>query len=249
MSRTRTLLIRPERHAHAADTGLWATLGTMTIVGALALGASALDRLAATAATPDASADDAVSTIAPAIAPPLLDTAHVTAAPLPLHGRTRITAVPSAELETLTADETALLAPVELAPPVRMGLDLSQRHARWRNGGPVRAAAPSPSGGRSLDAMAKGWVPDWRAPSTGDLSLFVAADDEALTWALSSDSPNSGRVTYQDDRVEVGELSAGVAISLADSQIALAYLERDAPTQFGYATRENMAGVVWTLRR
>ena len=98
-------------------------------------------------------------------------------------------------------------------------------------------------------SRAEAFVPDWQTPVVRDLSLFVANDDEALSWSFSHASPNYGRVSYQEDRVEIGKLAAGVSVALDDMQLALAYVAREEPSQLGYTAHEDYAGLIWTFRR
>ncbi|MBT9445597.1 MAG: hypothetical protein IV086_07870 [Hyphomonadaceae bacterium] len=110
-------------------------------------------------------------------------------------------------------------------------------------------ALRAPASQNALRSRAEAWVPDWRAPAGRDLALFVAADDEALSWSFSDSSPNQGRLAYQSDRVEVGQMSAGVSLAVRDMQLALAYVSREEPSQLGYTAREDYAGMVWTFKR
>lgn len=231
---------RPKVNAvhHVAAQGLRAALGLAGVAGAVAFGASVLQP---PAAEPVATTPPRIDATVTAEAP--VETA-VAAAPVDQLVFTPLGAAEDAALLTMTLDELSLASPADAVP--RTALDLSHRRAGIRRGGPARAYAPQDD--NRLEALAEDLAPDWRAPTSGDVSLFVAGDDEAVGWALTKRA-GQARVTYQEDRVEVGELSAGVAMTLSDSQLALAYVERDAPAQFGYAPRENMAGVVWTLRR
>lgn len=139
------------------------------------------------------------------------------------------------------------------ASPAATSFDLSVRRPIGRRAGPLYAAprvAPrAPPAGNALETRVQGWVPDWRAPAQRDISLFVAADDEAVSWSLSDSSPNHGRLAYQGERVEVGDMSAGVSMAVEDMQVSLAYVSRDAPSALGYSEREDYAGLVWTYRR
>lgn len=75
-----------------------------------------------------------------------------------------------------------------------------------------------------------------------ELSLFVASDDEALSWSMSRASPNHGGLAYERDGIDVGDLSAGVALSTADMDVALAYVDP------GSHADEDYAGILVTLR-
>lgn len=84
--------------------------------------------------------------------------------------------------------------------------------------------------------------------------LFVASDDEALTWHAGSRNEFGGRDASLslEDRVEVGDLSAGVTIERNGVQASIAYVEREESTQVGqqhFSQDESFAGVTVTMRR
>lgn len=140
------------------------------------------------------------------------------------------------------------------ALPSPVAIRLDARPFGWRPSGQMLIAplhaAPEPRAGKSaLEGVAEDLAPDWRAPLQRDVSLFVATDDEALSWSFSQSSPNFGRLVYQEDRVDFGRFSAGVAVQQADASLAVAYLEEDAPSRFGVDTSERYVGVLMTYRR
>lgn len=107
----------------------------------------------------------------------------------------------------------------------------------------------------ALEALADTLGADYQAAdiSTRDISLFLAADDEAISWSLTQASPNYGQVAYEDERVDVGNLAVGVALNLENARIAAAYVEREVDTRmnarFGEASREqNFVGAIVTLK-
>jgi hypothetical protein len=85
--------------------------------------------------------------------------------------------------------------------------------------------------------------------------MFVADDDEALTWAPGSQgnsvSGRSGGLALQE-RVDVGDMSAGVTYERNGVQASLAYVERSVTTQVGresFSQDESFTGVTVTMRR
>jgi hypothetical protein len=95
-------------------------------------------------------------------------------------------------------------------------------------------------------------VADWQAPprQQSDVALFVAADDETLSWALNRTSPNHGALAYADDQVELGERAVGVSMSLGEARVAAAYVEREykAPFRGARGAEESFAGLTLTYR-
>ncbi len=84
--------------------------------------------------------------------------------------------------------------------------------------------------------------------------VFVASDDEALTYEPGARSEFGGRGSRVqiEDRAEVGDLSAGVTMERNGVQTSLAYVEREVSTTVGnrsYSRDENFAGVTVTMRR
>lgn len=79
--------------------------------------------------------------------------------------------------------------------------------------------------------------------------MFVASDDEALTWRPGQ---RDGAAVALQDRVEVGDISAGVTYERNGVQASLAVVEREVSAQVGqqsYSTDERFAGVTVTVRR
>jgi len=84
--------------------------------------------------------------------------------------------------------------------------------------------------------------------------VFVASDDEALTWRPGSRSDLGGRGSSlsMQDQVEVGDLSAGLTYERNGVQASLAYVEREESTRIGnqnFTQDQNFAGVTITMRR
>jgi hypothetical protein len=86
---------------------------------------------------------------------------------------------------------------------------------------------------------------------TGDsdaVYMFIASDDEALTWRPGE---RSNRGLALQDQVEVGDISAGVTIERSGVQASIAYVEREENTQVGvqsFTQSESFAGVTVTVR-
>lgn len=102
----------------------------------------------------------------------------------------------------------------------------------------------------ALSAFAQRLVTEWEQPSTRDVRFFLASDNESLSWSLSQGSPNHGALAYQGDAIEMGDLSAGVSMSVHDLQVALAYVERRTSTDLiGVGSEdESFAGLVLTRK-
>lgn len=90
-----------------------------------------------------------------------------------------------------------------------------------------------------------------RDTGAGDsVYMFVASDDEALTWQPGARA-HGGAVALQD-QVKVGDISAGVTMERNGVQASLAYVEREADTRVGtqsFSQDESFTGVTVTVRR
>jgi hypothetical protein len=83
--------------------------------------------------------------------------------------------------------------------------------------------------------------------------VFAASDDEALTWAPGTRNAFGGGASgvSLEDRVEIGDLQAGVTIEMGRVQASLAYVEREVSTQIGsnsISQDESFTGVTLTMR-
>ncbi len=134
-------------------------------------------------------------------------------------------------------------APLNLDAPRSATNDTGAFVPRRRTG--VQSATLS----AALNDMADDLATGWQAPDVRDLSLFIASDDKALAWSFTEASPNFGGVTYQEDRVDIGSMAAGVSLGLQDMQLSLAYVEREDAAVWGYRQEEEYAGVILTLTR
>lgn len=91
-------------------------------------------------------------------------------------------------------------------------------------------------------------------PNGRAVYAFVASDDEALTWQPNARNAFGGRgegLALQN-QVEIGDVSAGVAIEQNGVQASLAYVEREQSSQIGRQTvseDQRFAGVTVTVRR
>lgn len=148
------------------------------------------------------------------------------------------------ELEIAASGEQAgLPLDVSVAQRASMGADANGDLNRAGRGSEVRI-------GRNLVQEDSG------APNgQSSVYMFVASDDEALTWRPGQRSEfgaaQSGGFTLQD-RVEVGDVSAGVTYERNGVQASIAYVEREVSTTVGrdsYSQEENFTGVTVTMRR
>jgi hypothetical protein len=83
--------------------------------------------------------------------------------------------------------------------------------------------------------------------------VFVASDNEALTWqpGARSEFGGPGSALALQDRVEVGDLSAGVTFEREGVQTSLAYVQREQSTRVGnhsVSQDQSFAGVTVTMR-
>lgn len=92
-------------------------------------------------------------------------------------------------------------------------------------------------------------------PDRPSVYMFVASDDEALTWRPGSRTEfgaQDGGGFQMQDQVEIGDVSAGVTYERNGVQASLAYVEREVSTQVGrdsYSQNESFTGVTVTMRR
>lgn len=84
--------------------------------------------------------------------------------------------------------------------------------------------------------------------------VFAASDDEAVTWnpGARTEFGGSGARFALQDRVEIGDIQAGVTYEQNGIQASIAYVEREVSTRAGvqsFSHDENFAGVTVTMRR
>jgi hypothetical protein len=105
--------------------------------------------------------------------------------------------------------------------------------------------------------IGRGLVERREGGSEPSVYMFVASEDEALTW-----QPGGGRSEFGgrggggglalEDRVEVGDMAAGVTYERNGVQASLAYVEREESTRVGresYNQEQAFTGVTVTMRR
>jgi hypothetical protein len=96
-------------------------------------------------------------------------------------------------------------------------------------------------------------MPRDRPSSTPTWYLFAATDDEALVWrpGMRSEFGGGGASFALQDRVEIGDLQAGITYESHGIQASLAYVEREFSVRSGATTftqDESFAGVTLTMR-
>lgn len=139
---------------------------------------------------------------------------------------------------TSSAEATGLPVDVSLRRRTTVNVDAAGNLGPAREGAEVRV-------GRGLARLVRPWqTSDWAHPTW---YLFAASDNEALAWAPGSSGANGGSLRYQGDRVEIGDMQAGVAIEAGGIQAAFAYVQRDIQGRYGSA-EENFAGITITRR-
>ena len=83
--------------------------------------------------------------------------------------------------------------------------------------------------------------------------LFAASEDEALVWRPGARSSfgGGGHALALQDRVEIGDLQAGITYEANGLQASLAYVEREVSVRAGarnFTQDQDFAGVTLTLR-
>ena len=83
--------------------------------------------------------------------------------------------------------------------------------------------------------------------------IFAASEDEALTWGPSARNDFGGsRSSFSmQDRVEIGDMQAGITYERDGWQASLAYVQREISVTSGsrtYSHDEDFAGVTLTMR-
>ena len=102
--------------------------------------------------------------------------------------------------------------------------------------------------------VGRGLVQERGGSGEGSTYVFVASDDEALTWQPGQRSEFGGRGSSfsLQDRVEVGDMSVGVTYERNGIQASLAYVEREEQTTIGtqsFNQDQSFTGVTVTMRR
>jgi len=83
--------------------------------------------------------------------------------------------------------------------------------------------------------------------------LFAASEDEALIWrpGMQNEFGASDSGFALQDRVEIGDMQAGVTYEANGWQTSLAYVEREISTQSGsrsYSEDQRFVGLTVTMR-
>lgn len=90
--------------------------------------------------------------------------------------------------------------------------------------------------------------------SGSSIYMFVASDDEALIWrpGQRDEMGGQGGGFALQDRVEIGDMSAGVTYQRGPVQASIAYVEREVSAQVGresFSKDERFGGITLTVRR
>ena len=110
------------------------------------------------------------------------------------------------------------------------------------------------SGQGSEVRIGRGLVEQRQGGDGRSVYMFVASDNEALTWqpGARSEFGGAGSAVAMQDRVEVGDMSAGVTYERNGVQASLAYVEREETTRVGnqnFNQDQSFTGVTVTMRR
>lgn len=105
--------------------------------------------------------------------------------------------------------------------------------------------------GRGLPSMRRRAAPSWDNPAW---YFFAASDDEALTWQPGVRNAFGGTTSTfaLQDRVEIGDMQAGITYEAGGLQASLAYVEREISYQTGsrnFTQDESFTGLTLTMRR
>lgn len=144
----------------------------------------------------------------------------------------------------LRADNVAgLPVDVSIAQSASIGFDSGGDVARQGRGSELRL-------GRGI-GMRQRNAASWDNPTW---YFFAASDDEALTWQPGARSAfgGSGQSFALQERVEIGDMQAGITYDVGVAQASFAYVEREVSTYIAARTisqDESFAGVTLTMRR
>ncbi len=102
--------------------------------------------------------------------------------------------------------------------------------------------------------IGRGLVNERNSSDGASTYVFVASDNEALTWQPGTRSEFGGRggSLAVQDQVEIGDLAAGVTYENNGVQASVAYVERSESTRVGnqtYNQDQSFTGVTVTMRR
>lgn len=109
-------------------------------------------------------------------------------------------------------------------------------------------------GASAIVRIGRGLVGEREDSAGSSTYVFVASENQALTYqpGARNEFGGQGAGLALQDRVEVGDLSAGVTFERSGVQTSLAYVERSGSVRVGnrsVSQDENFAGVTVTARR
>jgi hypothetical protein len=147
------------------------------------------------------------------------------------------------ELALGARDIGGLPVDVSIAQRASFGFDAAGDLSRHGRGSELRL-------GRGV-GMRRQQAATWDKPTW---YAFLASDDEAVTWSPGTRSAfgGGGDGFALQDRVEIGDIQAGVTYEVGGLQASLAYVEREVSTHSGsqsFSQDENFAGLTITMRR
>ncbi|MEQ1617585.1 MAG: hypothetical protein ABL883_04480 [Terricaulis sp.] len=152
----------------------------------------------------------------------------------------------------------------EVAPERRLPTDAGGRRLELEiaaNAGPIDVSiaqrtqlsddttATQRTGAGAELRIGRGLVERRQGDGGDSIYVFVASDDEALTWAPGAN--RAGAPLELQQQVEIGDRSAGVTIERDGVQASVAYVERQSLTRVGGSTinhDQSFAGVTVTVR-
>lgn len=93
-------------------------------------------------------------------------------------------------------------------------------------------------------------VGDTPAPASWDrprMIFFAGGGDEALVWSPARNAERA-QFAYRDDRVEMGDVHAGIGWEAQSATVSLGYIENDYHTPFG-SQNQSSASLSLSWRR
>jgi hypothetical protein len=145
----------------------------------------------------------------------------------------------------LTANGGSVGVPLDLSIAQRGNLNADEAGDISRQGSGSELRVGQGLGQRRNSASSASDAPTWY--------VFAASDDEALTWNPGSSNAfgSSGSSFSMQDRVEIGDMQAGVTYEHRGVQASLAYVQRDVTAYVGVQSisrSENFAGLTLTMK-
>jgi hypothetical protein len=100
--------------------------------------------------------------------------------------------------------------------------------------------------GQRLDGLVREFqTSGWDNPSW---YFFAASDGQALTWTPAMERAMRPGLSYQDDRITIGDLQAGLSMEANGLQASFSYIQREISNGRASDT-QNFTGVSLTMRR